>query len=190
MTRTRTPLVRRAAALAAATALALALTACGGDDSDGEARDDNPATSTSSADAGLPDWAPAIETDGDDVTGLDFTDTPEPSDQLEVAVVKEGDGAEVKAGDSITVHYYGSLYDSDEPFDESYSGGQPATFGIGVGQVIPGWDQGIPGVKVGSRIIMSIPADLAYGEQGSPPVIPANAPLYFVVDIISVDDGT
>ena len=190
---------RRWPLLAAAALLSLTLVGCGSEDDDESATDPTSSAPTTSAAAGseapaegaeLPEWSPKILTEGDAVTGLDFTDTPEPGAELQVATVTEGDGPNVEAGQAITVNYYGSLYQSEEPFDESYSGGQPATFPIGVGQVIPGWDQAIPGIPIGSRIIMSIPPDLGYGAAGSPPVIPADAPLYFVVDIISADDGT
>ncbi|MFB9313664.1 FKBP-type peptidyl-prolyl cis-trans isomerase [Nocardioides plantarum] len=202
MTRSRTlTRARRWPLLASAALLAVTLVGCGSEDDDESGTDPAPTTPTTSASstagsesgeqgAELPAWSPKILTEGDAVTGLDFTDTPKPGAELQVATVTKGDGPKVEAGQSITVHYYGSLYQSEKPFDESYSGGQPATFAIGVGQVIPGWDQAIPGIPVGSRIIMSIPPDLGYGAAGSPPVIPANAPLFFVVDILSVDDGT
>jgi peptidylprolyl isomerase len=172
---------RRLPLVAAAALLTITLAACGSEDDDNTGTD-APSTSAT-ADSALPAWAPKIETEGDLVTGLDFTDTPEPTGELQVATVTEGDGPPVEVGQNITVNYYGSFYDSDTPFDESYTK-QPATFGIGVQNVIAGWDQGIPGIPVGSRIIMSIPSDLAYGPEGRAP-IPGDTPLYFVVDIIS-----
>jgi peptidylprolyl isomerase len=184
MTSSESPRVRRRSLLAAAALLAvtLAVTLVGcGSESDDDAGGET---------AALPTWAPKILTEGDRVTGLDFTDTPKPGTQLEVATVRKGDGPTVEAGQSITVNYWGSLYQSKKPFDESYSTGRAATFAIGAGRVIPGWDQAIPGLTVGSRIIMSIPSDLAYGPEGRPPVIPGDAPLYFVVDIIQIADGT
>jgi peptidylprolyl isomerase len=183
---------RRPLLLASAALLAVTLVGCSSesDDDAGASASEPTSTAPGAETAELPEWAPEIQTEGDTVTGLDFGDTPEPGAELEVATVKEGDGPTVEVGRSITVSYWGSLYQSKEPFDENYSTGRAATFPIGVGRVIPGWDQGIPGLKVGSRIIMSIPADLAYGAEGRPPVIPGNSPLYFVVDIISVADGT
>lgn len=135
-------------------------------------------------DAGeLPDWAPKVITDdNDDVTGLDFSDVGEPSAELQVAEVRTGTGPAVEQGQTITADYFGQLADADEPFDESYSG-EPFQAPIGVGSLIPGWDQGLVGVPVGSRVVMSIPPDLGYGDSGSGP-IPGGATLYFVVDII------
>ena len=134
-------------------------------------------------DAALPEWAPEIVTDGEDkVTGLDFTDTPEPTDELLVATVREGDGPPVEVGQTITANYFGSVYGSDTPFDESFSS-QPFSAPIGVGSLIQGWDQKIPGTPVGSRIIMSIPPELAYGDADQPG-IPGGSTLYFVIDVV------
>jgi peptidylprolyl isomerase len=83
----------------------------------------------------------------------------------------------------VNVHYVGVAHSTGEEFDASYNRGAPLAFQLGVGQVIQGWDQGIPGMKVGGRRVLVIPADLAYGAAGSPPTIPANAPLVFVVDL-------
>jgi hypothetical protein len=187
---------RRWPLAAAAVLLTVSLAACG-DDSDDEATDPGSSESSSPTAGGeetggtedtegteLPEWAPEVITDGDAVTGLDFTDTPEPGPELEVFTITEGDGPPVEVGQTLTVNYLGAVYQGEEPFDESYSTGQPVQFPIGVGQLIPGWDQGIPGVPVGSRIIMSIPPDLGYGEQGSPPVIPGGSTLFFVIDVI------
>ena len=93
------------------------------------------------------------------------------------------DGPPVEAGQSITANYFGQLPDSDEPFEESFSG-SPFTAQIGVGQLIQGWDEGLIGIPVGSRVIMSIPSDQAYGDAGSPPDIPGGAALFFVIDIV------
>ena len=140
-----------------------------------------PASGTETGDV-LPEWAPEIVTEGDLVTGLDFTDTPEPTDELLVATVTEGDGPPVEVGQNITANYFGSVYGSDTPFDESFSG-SPFTAPIGVGQLIAGWDEKIPGVPVGSRIIMSIPAEQGYGDMDQPG-IPAGSTLFFVIDIL------
>lgn len=145
---------------------------------------EEPADEGEAGDTGtLPDWAPEIVTEGDDVVGLDFTDIAPLSDELLVQVVEEGDGAPVEAGQSITADYFGQLPDAEEPFDESFSG-QPFTAPIGAGQLIQGWDEGLVGVPVGSRVIMSVPPELGYGEGGAPPTIPGGATLFFVIDII------
>ncbi|MCC6755247.1 MAG: FKBP-type peptidyl-prolyl cis-trans isomerase [Solirubrobacterales bacterium] len=97
-----------------------------------------------------------------------------------------GDGAEAKEGDEVTVQYVGALFDSGKEFDASWTRNQPFTFTIGQGQVIKGWDEGIVGMKVGGRRVLVIPPDLGYGPQGSPPTIPGNATLVFVVDLENV----
>ena len=97
-----------------------------------------------------------------------------------------GTGAEAKDGDTVTVNYVGVLYNTGKEFNASWETKEPFTFALGKGQVIPGWDQGIPGMKVGGRRELIIPAALAYGAKGSPPKIPANAPLVFVVDLLGV----
>ena len=106
--------------------------------------------------------------------------------QLQVKDLKTGTGAEAKAGDQVSVQYIGVLYDNGSKFDSSYDHGQPFSFKLGGGQVIPGWDQGVAGMKVGGRRELIIPPDLAYGAQGQPPTIPPNATLVFVIDLVSV----
>jgi FKBP-type peptidyl-prolyl cis-trans isomerase len=83
------------------------------------------------------------------------------------------------------VQYVGVLYASGKQFDASWDRGQPFTFVLGQHQVIPGWDQGLAGMHVGGRRELIIPASLAYGASGQPPTIPPNAPLIFVVDLLS-----
>jgi FKBP-type peptidyl-prolyl cis-trans isomerase len=96
-----------------------------------------------------------------------------------------GAGAEAIAGKSVTVNYVGTLQDGTK-FDSSIDRNQPFTFTLGAGQVIPGWDEGIAGMKVGGKRKLVIPPDLAYGAQGYPPVIPANATLTFDVELLDV----
>jgi peptidylprolyl isomerase len=96
----------------------------------------------------------------------------------------KGTGAEAKAGDTVTVNYVGVLYKGGKEFDASWKRSEPFTFALGKGQVIPGWDQGVAGMKVGGRRELIIPSELAYGKRGSPPTIPPNAPLVFVVDLL------
>jgi peptidylprolyl isomerase len=106
---------------------------------------------------------------------------------LQSSDVVVGTGTEAKSGDKVTVQYVGQLFSNGKEFDTSWKKGRtPFEFTIGQGQVIQGWDQGVPGMKVGGRRILVIPADLAYGAAGSPPTIPANAPLIFVVDLKKV----
>jgi peptidylprolyl isomerase len=95
-----------------------------------------------------------------------------------------GTGKEAKAGDTVTVNYVGVLYNGGKEFDASWKRKEPFQFKLGQGQVIKGWDEGVAGMKVGGRRELLIPAELAYGKTGSPPTIPANAPLVFVVDLL------
>jgi peptidylprolyl isomerase len=101
---------------------------------------------------------------------------------LVVKDIIKGTGAEAKAGGSVTVNYVGVLYKGGKEFDASWKRGEPATFSLQ--GVIPGWTKGIPGMKVGGRRELIIPASLAYGAKGSPPAIPPNAPLVFVIDLL------
>ena len=112
------------------------------------------------------------------------TGTPPTSLEKEDIVV--GDGAEAKEGDTVSVQYVGALYDTGKEFDASWDRGEPFEFTLGSGQVIKGWDEGVAGMKVGGRRKLIIPPDLGYGAQGSPPTIPANATLVFVIDLESV----
>jgi peptidylprolyl isomerase len=98
--------------------------------------------------------------------------------------IVKGTGPEAKAGASVTVNYVGVLYHGGKEFDASWKRSEPFTFTLGKGQVIKGWDQGVAGMKVGGRRELIIPAELAYGKTGSPPTIPPNAPLVFVVDLL------
>lgn len=103
-----------------------------------------------------------------------------------------GTGAEAKAGDTVKVHYTGTLMNGKE-FDSSRGKGQPFEFKLGTGAVIKGWDQGVVGMKVGGKRKLEIPAELGYGESGSPPKIPGNAGLKFDVELIEIvadDAGT
>jgi peptidylprolyl isomerase len=97
-----------------------------------------------------------------------------------------GTGPEAKAGETVTVNYVGVLYKGGKEFDASWKRNEPFSFALGKGQVIPGWDQGVAGMKVGGRRELIIPSELAYKAQGSPPTIPPNAPLVFVVDLLGV----
>jgi peptidylprolyl isomerase len=108
---------------------------------------------------------------------------PAPS-KLVIKDLIKGTGAEAKAGETVTVNYVGVLYKGGKEFDASWKRNEPFTFALGKGQVIPGWDQGVAGMKVGGRRELIIPSALAYGAKGSPPTIPANAPLVFVVDLL------
>jgi peptidylprolyl isomerase len=95
-----------------------------------------------------------------------------------------GTGPEAKSGQTVSVNYVGVLFKGGKEFDASWKRHEPFQFTLGKGSVIPGWDQGIPGMKVGGRRELVIPAALAYGARGSGSSIPPNAPLVFVVDLL------
>lgn len=107
--------------------------------------------------------------------------------KLEVKDLEEGNGASAKAGDAVTVNYVGVNYKTGKEFDASWDRGEPFTFTLGAGEVIPGWDQGVAGMKVGGRRELIIPPSLGYGSAGAPPAIPPNETLVFVVDLEAVE---
>jgi peptidylprolyl isomerase len=98
-----------------------------------------------------------------------------------------GDGEEATKGSKVAVHYVGVAFRSGEEFDASWNRGQPFEFRLGKGQVIPGWDTGVEGMKVGGRRKLTIPSAMAYGARGAGGVIAPHEPLVFVVDLLSVD---
>lgn len=104
---------------------------------------------------------------------------------LVIEDLEVGAGEQADTGDTVTVHYTGTLQDGTK-FDSSLDRGQPYTFTIGQGRVIAGWEEGIPGMKVGGKRKLTIPPELGYGAGGSPPVIPANATLIFEVELLEV----
>ncbi len=97
-----------------------------------------------------------------------------------------GSGKTASAGSTVTVNYVGVLYKGGKEFDSSWKRNQPFTTALSTGSVIEGWVRGIPGMKVGGRRELIIPPNLAYGKAGSPPAIPPNSPLVFIVDLLSV----
>jgi peptidylprolyl isomerase len=110
----------------------------------------------------------------------------EPDKALVTEVLKEGDGGEVKKGDLLLAHYLGQIWRDGKIFDNSYDRGAPAAFPIGVGGVIAGWDEALVGKKAGSRVLLSIPSDKGYKEQGNQQAgIQGTDTLIFVVDIVA-----
>lgn len=154
---------------------ALAVAGCGGGDS---------SSSESTATGGESTTA---EASGGEKTKPKVT-VPKgaPPKQLEVKEIEEGSGAEAKSGDEVTVQYVGVDYKNGKEFDSSWSRNEPFAFSLGAGQVIPGWDQGVEGMKVGGRRELIIPPELAYGEAGAPPAIGPNETLVFVIDLLEV----
>ena len=106
--------------------------------------------------------------------------------------VRAGTGAEAVAGRTVTVHYTGWLYDPSRPenkgtkFDSSRDRNEPFSFGLGGGEVIRGWDEGVAGMKVGGQRTLTIPATMGYGARGAGGVIPPNATLLFDVELLDV----
>ena len=106
--------------------------------------------------------------------------------------VKTGTGTEATPGRRVQVHYTGWLYDEGKvdhkgtKFDSSRDSNDPFTFRLGGGEVIPGWDQGVAGMRVGGQRTLTIPPDLGYGAQGAGGVIPPNATLVFYVELLNV----
>jgi peptidylprolyl isomerase len=109
--------------------------------------------------------------------------TPAPS-KLETKDLITGTGPEAKDGDTVTVNDVGVLYKTGKEFESSFKRNEPFTFTLGKSQVIPGWEQGVVGMKVGGRRELIIPASLAYGSKGSGTSIPPNSPLIFVIDLL------
>ena len=97
-----------------------------------------------------------------------------------------GDGTEATSGSTVSVHYVGVAFSSGEEFDASWNRGQPFSFRLGKGQVIPGWDAGVQGMRVGGRRKLTIPSAMAYGARGAGGVIAPHETLVFVVDLLSV----
>ena len=104
---------------------------------------------------------------------------------VQIEEVRQGTGAEARAGNTVTVHYVGTLTDGKK-FDSSRDRGKGFEFRLGAGEVIAGWDQGVAGMKVGQVRKLTISPDLAYGARGFPPVIPPNSTLVFEVELLGV----
>ncbi|MCH7508688.1 MAG: FKBP-type peptidyl-prolyl cis-trans isomerase [Proteobacteria bacterium] len=111
---------------------------------------------------------------------------------LKYLLLAAGAGAAIEAGQNAMVHYTGWLYDESLPegkgekFDSSRDRGQPFSFQLGAGRVIKGWDQGVAGMKVGERRMLTIPADLGYGSRGAGGAIPPDADLLFDVELLGI----
>lgn len=106
---------------------------------------------------------------------------------LQLKILEQGSGAEVQAGQTIVVNYLGQVWNG-EVFDNSYDGGTTISFPIGVGMVIAGWEKTLVGQQIGTRLLVSIPSDLGYGDQGVPQAgIRGGDTLVFVVDVVGVE---
>ena len=116
-------------------------------------------------------------------------DKPEGDIPFELGIddITVGDGPEATKGSKVSVHYVGVAFSSGEEFDASWNRGRPFEFKLGKGQVIPGWDAGVEGMKVGGRRKLTIPSAMAYGARGAGNAIKPHEALVFVVDLLSVD---
>jgi peptidylprolyl isomerase len=171
---------RRPLAIILTAALALAAAGCGSskkNDTTSAAAADSTSQSTSAAPATTAPARPKPKV---------AVPAGKPPKKLVTKDLIPGTGQAAKAGDPITVNYIGVNFKGGKAFDNSYDRGQPFPFQLGGGQVIPGWDRGLVGLKVGGRRELIIPPALAYGPQGQPPVIKPNETLVFVVDLLSI----
>jgi peptidylprolyl isomerase len=175
-----------------------AFAACGDDSSSGDESAATPAATEAPTEAPTEAATPAGPTKGDAGVKVSGKLGAEPKVEvpkggtaptaLTYKDLKVGKGAEAAAGQTVDVQYTGVLFKDGTKFDASWDrGGEPFSFSLGAGMVIPGWDQGVAGMKKGGRRLLVIPPDLAYGEQGTPggPIGP-NEPLVFVVDLEDV----
>ena len=166
----------------------LAVAGCGSGDDSSTGSSESTAASTESTDSGEATTTAKKAKPGAKKTKPKVTvPSGPPPKQLEIVEIEEGTGPEAKKGDTVSVQYVGVGYESKEEFDSSWSRNEPFAFQLGAGMVIPGWDQGVEGMKVGGRRELIIPPELAYGEAGSPPAIGPNETLIFVIDLLAVE---
>lgn len=119
-----------------------------------------------------------------DKPAVSIPETP-PPDDLEVADEVVGTGAVASSGDVVEVHYVGISWSDHNEFDSSWDRDETFQFRLGAGHVIPGWDEGVAGMRVGGRRRLTIPPHLAYGASGAAGVIAPNETLVFVVDLVA-----
>jgi peptidylprolyl isomerase len=177
---TTRPLTTRRLTTLLALAATLALAACGSSKAPGV----EPAPSAGATEAAVP-TTPKVPPQLSKEPVVTVPKGPAPAHLVTKDLIA-GSGQTAQAGQTVTVNYVGVLYKTGKTFDSSWKTGKPATFTLSQGSVIPGWVQGIPGMKVGGRRELIIPSSLGYGTAGNPPTIPPNSPLVFVVDLISV----
>jgi peptidylprolyl isomerase len=160
----------------------LAVAACGGSKKD----DETSAQPTAAATDPPPGKVTVTGALGKKPTIKVTPDNPTPPGKLVKVDLHKGKGPAAKAGETVSVQYVGALYRDNTVFDNSWDRGKPFPFQLGQGQVIPGWDAGVKGMKVGGRRELVIPPDQAYGAQGSGSSIGPNETLVFVVDLVKI----
>ena len=161
--------------------LALTLAACG-DEDEGESSGTS-SSETTQTEAAAPAEEPAeISTDVEAKPEIGKPAGDPPTELVKEDIVT-GKGPKAKEGDSVTVHYVGVNFSTGDQFDASWDNGAPVAFQLAQGQLIDGWVQGMQGMRVGGRRKLVIPPELGYGAEGSPPAIPPNETLVFVMDL-------
>lgn len=172
-----------------AACLAVLVAGCGGSSS----TTDSTATSTSTQEKTAEEKPPAPKENAageylaettPNVPQVTIPKGPPPK-KLVIEDLKKGNGPTAKKGDKVTVHYVGVTYKGKEQFDANWED-EPFSFKLGAQEVIPGWDKGIPGMKVGGRRKLTIPPSLAYGSAGAYPSIPPYSTLVFLVELLAV----
>ena len=177
-------LLRRVLTLIAVVAV-LGVAACGDDEENGDA-DGDTATQADTATEPSPAEAEALLKDTSTKPVI-----PKPTGTPPRRLVKEdivkGRGPAAKPGDTLIVHYVGMNFSNGQEFDASWDSGAPFPVQLGAGGVLPGWEQGLVGIRAGGRRQLVIPPELGYGAEGDPPDIPPNETLVFVIDAVSVN---
>ena len=180
------PLCRLLALIAVAAVFGLG--ACGGDDD--QSSDSGGTAGTAQEDAATASTSPAeAEKELEDTSKRPVI--PKPTGAPPRRLVKEdivkGKGPGAKPGDVVVVNYVGMNFSNGQEFDASWDRGQPFPVQLGAGNVIQGWERGLIGIRKGGRRKLTIPPELGYGPQGSPPAIPPNETLVFVIDAVSIN---
>lgn len=131
-------------------------------------------------------WAPKVTFKKGEVPAIDFKGAPKPSGKLQVTSLIEGQGKKIKKGDRVIVHYVGQVNGAEQPFDSSYSRGDSSDFVLEFPGMVEGFVEGLDGQRIGSRVIIQIPPELGYKDQGGQPAagIKADDTLLFVVDVL------
>jgi peptidylprolyl isomerase len=171
--------------LTIALALGAGVAGCGDDDDSGDETAAQPTATATETPAPEPFDGKALASEvSDDVNSK--PEVPalegEPPAELVTEDIVKGKGRAAKAGDMLTMQYVGVSWSTNQQFDASWDRGEPFQFQLGAGMVIPGWDEGLVGIRRGGRRLLVIPPEMGYGPQGSPPAIAPNETLVFVVD--------